>query len=187
MSAAPEIKTIPANARRPWASAMAELDSTQRFAEVVAKLARSDCWFEVMPLGDDRFRVMVKEDTKQALVEALVEVVTIDLNEESFRALLQAASESNWIPPEYCCNDWVSDCCNWLRNGPPADPGEVKALVRTLQDVSRQFRLFGNSMPDGFDGRLFRQVKDALAPYGDGAAQSQADASGEASTPRIRG
>lgn len=31
--------------------------------------------------------------------------------------LVSAANESNWIPEDYCMNDWVSDCALFLREG----------------------------------------------------------------------
>lgn len=46
---------------------------------------------------------------------------------------------------------------------------EAAAKARTaeledvLQAVAQQFRRYGNNFPDGFDGRVFRWVDDALA------------------------
>lgn len=50
------------------------------------------------------------------------EVPTFDLDRdaEDWKVILQAASESKWMPPEYMRNDWISDVCGWLRDGPPA-------------------------------------------------------------------
>jgi hypothetical protein len=44
-------------------------------------------------------------------------IPTIDLDEESWRSIKQAASESTWMPKEYMMNDWVSDVCRFLRDG----------------------------------------------------------------------
>lgn len=42
----------------------------------------------------------------------------IDLEKEFFALLVKAAGESNWIPHDYYfVNDWVSDCCRFLRTG----------------------------------------------------------------------
>lgn len=41
----------------------------------------------------------------------------IDLKHAMYDQLVKAASESNWIPPEYMANDWIADCCNFLRLG----------------------------------------------------------------------
>lgn len=41
----------------------------------------------------------------------------IDLDELAWEGIKQAASESNWIPPEYYANDWQSDVCKFLREG----------------------------------------------------------------------
>lgn len=43
---------------------------------------------------------------------------TVDLVHAMFKQLSAAAAESNWIPQEhYFVNDWVSDCCSFLRTG----------------------------------------------------------------------
>jgi len=47
-------------------------------------------------------------------------IPTIDLDEESWRSIKQAASESTWMPKEYMKNDWVSDVCRFLKEGPGA-------------------------------------------------------------------
>jgi len=59
------------------------------------------------------------------------EVPTIDLMHVAYERLQQAASESNWIPPEYYANDWIADCCRWLREGPPVAEVEER---RELSD-----------------------------------------------------
>ena len=44
--------------------------------------------------------------------------VEIDLVQVIFAQLCEAANQSNWIPQEhYYANDWVSDCCDFLRTG----------------------------------------------------------------------
>lgn len=58
-------------------------------------------------------------------------IETIDLWHEAYKQLQQAASESNWIPPEYYANDWIADCCRWLREGPPVAEVEER---RELSD-----------------------------------------------------
>lgn len=48
----------------------------------------------------------------------MTDEVVIDLEYESWKALKAAASESKWIPHEhYYVNDWVADCCEFLREG----------------------------------------------------------------------
>lgn len=42
-------------------------------------------------------------------------MIEIDLDAECWKMIKQAASESNWIPPQYFQNDWVSDVCAFLR------------------------------------------------------------------------
>lgn len=41
----------------------------------------------------------------------------IDLKHTAYDALVDAAMSSNWIPEEYTANDWLYDCCEFLRNG----------------------------------------------------------------------
>jgi hypothetical protein len=55
------------------------------------------------------------------LVAGEPDVPTIDLKHTAYDQMQQAASESNWMPPEYCANDWIADCCRWLREGPNVD------------------------------------------------------------------
>lgn len=45
----------------------------------------------------------------------------VDLKHTAYDQLQQAASASKWIPPEYYANDWIADCCRWLREGPTVD------------------------------------------------------------------
>ena len=45
------------------------------------------------------------------------EVVEIDLDEEAWNQIKEAAKNSLWMPDEYTMNDWVSDACNFLRYG----------------------------------------------------------------------
>jgi hypothetical protein len=41
----------------------------------------------------------------------------INLEEEFWKSIKEAANDSNWIPEEYYMNDWVSDICRFLRTG----------------------------------------------------------------------
>jgi len=40
----------------------------------------------------------------------------IDLDDEDWKAIQQAAAESKWMPVEYMRNEWVSDVCSFLRD-----------------------------------------------------------------------
>ena len=42
---------------------------------------------------------------------------TLNIRDVAMQMLEKAASESEWMPPEYCANDWQADCCNYLRYG----------------------------------------------------------------------
>lgn len=41
----------------------------------------------------------------------------INLDQEFWNQIKQAATESTWIPKEYYTNDWVADVCKFLREG----------------------------------------------------------------------
>lgn len=41
----------------------------------------------------------------------------LDLDRISMNRIIEAAERSNWMPEEYCMNDWVSDVCKFLREG----------------------------------------------------------------------
>lgn len=43
--------------------------------------------------------------------------LVIDLDKAAWEQIKQAAKESSWIPKEYYMNDWLSDVCDFLRNG----------------------------------------------------------------------
>lgn len=47
-------------------------------------------------------------------------MIVIDLDKIQWEEIKLAAKESKWIPPEYFSNDWVSDVCWFLREGPEA-------------------------------------------------------------------
>jgi hypothetical protein len=63
-----------------------------------------------------------------------VACTVIDLDKSDFDALCKAATESNWIPPEYYRNDWISDCCRFLREGPQVfiDPAPANAAPASV-------------------------------------------------------
>ncbi len=69
-------------------------------------------------------------------------VLNLDLAD--WQLICQAASRSNWMPPEYFRNDWVHDVCNWLEHGieDPAPPTHV-----TDEMVNR---FLGWRLPDTF-------------------------------------
>lgn len=41
----------------------------------------------------------------------------IDLDQEAWLQIKQAAAESTWLPKEYYMNDWVPAVCKFLREG----------------------------------------------------------------------
>jgi len=58
----------------------------------------------------------------------------IDLDDLDWKSIKEAAAESKWMPPEYTRNDWVSDICAFLREGPAAqpqgEPGDSQAFEK---------------------------------------------------------
>ena len=54
----------------------------------------------------------------------------IDLDAVAMQQMRQAAAESTWMPAEYSGDDWISDVCRWLRDGPPqAEPIDPHMIV----------------------------------------------------------
>lgn len=49
-----------------------------------------------------------------------VDGLVLDFDKADWESILKAASENTWMPPEYMRNEWVSDVCAFLRNGPAA-------------------------------------------------------------------
>jgi hypothetical protein len=45
-------------------------------------------------------------------------IPTVDLDALQWDEIKRAAAESKWMPAEYCVNEWVSDVCAFLRDGP---------------------------------------------------------------------
>ena len=46
------------------------------------------------------------------------DLVTIDIEQEFWKQIKQAAEDSSWIPKDhYYMNDWVADVCKFLREG----------------------------------------------------------------------
>lgn len=41
-----------------------------------------------------------------------------DLEKDAWQQVKDAAADSNWIPKEYCMNEWLADICRFLRYGP---------------------------------------------------------------------
>ena len=40
-----------------------------------------------------------------------------ELDRIAFTSLCNAAEQSKWMPPEYCMNDWLADCRDFLIDG----------------------------------------------------------------------
>jgi len=82
----------------------------------------------------------------RAMKEALEEREhTMDLDRIYLGNIMQAADESNWIPPEYFMNDWMSDVCDFLRNG-INDPTTEELAEIIVADLERVTPLSGSEM-----------------------------------------
>ncbi len=58
----------------------------------------------------------------------------IDLDQGHWQRIKQAAMESKWMPPEYMKNHWVSDVCQFLREGNlPETHSEVIRIAKLLE------------------------------------------------------
>lgn len=101
---------------------LAEANHKARILETRAKRALIYA-SEARPAGYERAILKIEEILREALrtqPTPSVEPVTvqIDLVRVMFDQLCEAAQQSNWIPHEhYFTNDWVSDCCEFLRTG----------------------------------------------------------------------
>ena len=84
-------------------------------------------------------------------------LILIDLDAENWKAIKQAAQESNWIPPEYFANDWVSDVCNFLKGNSDAiqQPQPVRSV--SGEDVAAALKAWYDSPALG------REEDDAYA------------------------
>ena len=70
--------------------------------------------------------------------------VVIDLDKIFWESLLEAACQSKWMPEEYMVNDWASDCCNFLIEG-PFDP---EPLRKELAAAGRNNYILQKSMEE---------------------------------------
>jgi hypothetical protein len=73
---------------------------------------------------------------------APVEANVLDLDKAFWEQLVQAATESSWIPQEYYfVNDWVSDCCNFLRTGDSTVAASVYSTTTPEQNAEVDAKL----------------------------------------------
>lgn len=59
-------------------------------------------------------RVLLESETES---KEFVVGQYINIEEENWKAIKEAASKSKWIPEDYFMNDWVFDVCEYLKNG----------------------------------------------------------------------
>lgn len=70
---------------------------------------------------DDAARLKAEQEVRPMLSGTYVDLDVLD-----WTAVLEAAASSTWMPQEYCRNEWVSDICSWLRDGPPRQKLEIE-------------------------------------------------------------
>ena len=98
----------------------------------------------------------------------------IDLTHVAYGRLVEAASNSKWIPKEYYANDWISDCVDFLINGhPPADAGRVAELEKalkvakdTIEAQQNGLKWYQDAYPDSISEADYEEatkVEEALA------------------------
>ena len=89
-------------------------------------------FFMVLSFGKENTDRMLKTHKKHLLKELIkikgegikfdgtdnyINIPVINVDKIMWENIKKAAAESNWIPPEYMMNDWVSDVQNYLKNG----------------------------------------------------------------------
>ncbi len=92
---------------------------------------------------EDAWRITEVEDK---------DTIVIDLDRSDWEAILRAASESRWIPPEYMRNDWLADVMIFLRDGGALPEKRVRHLKRgttygVLGEAEAQVATFAGGQP----------------------------------------
>lgn len=62
----------------------------------------------------------------------------LDLSQEAWESIQQAASEAPWMPAEYMMNEWVSDVCAFLRDPRPSQEYSDKYLTTLITTYGDQ-------------------------------------------------
>lgn len=120
---------------------MAKQNYTSELIEAVKNL------MEWQVKNVDAFDNWAYNDAHRLLAKiAAKEIPTFDLDKMSWGNIKKAASESNWIPPEYCANDWEHDVCEFLRNGARQSKQEPYAYI---DDKNRLVKISGRVYFDG--------------------------------------
>lgn len=108
---------------------------------------------------------------RKALMDAQVPV--IDLVQVAMESFHEAARESKWMPPEYMANDWQSDVCTFLREGPSAFMPDSLANV-AIFDPSRKLA-YGKREREGDVPQFFvfdQGTQEILLPIVEGDEQN---------------
>jgi hypothetical protein len=98
----------------------------------------------------------------------------IRLDELNWKALVDAAGRSQWMPQEYVINDWHADLCRWLEHGP------VIEVQGTIEDLAQQW---DGCMYDAPGGEM--DIGQAIRQAGERMLKQRSEEGGvtEASSP----
>lgn len=88
------------------------------------------------------------------------EPVVIDLDAEAFKSFCKAAGESNWIPPGYFANDWIADCCNFLRTGEGISHPQPSVSSETQSEMFKRLALAADRAVGGRVEKLEEALRD---------------------------
>lgn len=82
---------------------------------VTSQMVPIDSWLYKKEGGD-----VVICGPREFLSQYSEKSTVIDLDADTLDQIKKAVDESTWIPSEYMTNDWLSDVCKFLREGPAA-------------------------------------------------------------------
>lgn len=119
MTSSPTPAVLP-DARALARKIIAQSWAERGFPDSAERIASEDIW-----VADAMLAFAEQLTTPPASDAAVPAGEVIDLERNFFASLIAAAEQSKWMPPEYMMNDWVSDCCDLLINGPAAAAPKV--------------------------------------------------------------
>jgi len=112
-------------------------NTTEALKELLAEQKWAANWtHNIVPSGAPAHKLACEAIRALPYLFAEIERLTtpvIDLDKSSWNSLCEAASQSAWIPQDYYMNDWVSDCADFLRNGPLTTHGREAELTELLR------------------------------------------------------
>lgn len=112
------------------------------------------------------FELRSKRDTLQWVLEMMPHVedentTVIDLDKNAWNSIKESANKSSWMPDEYAMNDWVSDVCNFLEEGPiQKRQPQAESMTTFAEDSFPRFITLGQTAV-----RLDKMKADGIAIY----------------------